>query len=192
MRGETVARNYAETLFDLARRHQRLGAFEEGIAVVATLLDENPDIRLFLETPRIADEDKKEVVRSAFEDALPQPLLSFLLITIDKRRQRLLRDIAREFRSLADEHEGRTHVEVTLAREPDGDAVAEVGRRLSAMLDTDAIPHVRVDPRILGGVVIRTGDTIYDGSLRRRLEGMRRRMQQVALPDVGELDPEGS
>lgn len=190
MRGETVARNYAETLFELARRHDALDAFEDGIGTVATLLEENPGFRRFLETPRIADEEKKEVLRTVFEDALPGPLLNFLLITVDKRRQRLLGRIAREFRSLVDEHEGRTHVEVTLARELDDAAVDDVGRRLSKMLGTEAIPHVRVDSRILGGVVIRTGDTIYDGSIRRRLEGMRRRMQEVALPEPGDLDLE--
>ena len=188
MRDETVARNYGETLFELARRHDALEAFEDGVEAVATLLDENPEVRLFLETPRIPDEEKKEVVRRVFGDALPRPLLNFLLVTVDKRRQRLLRQMAREFRALVDEHEGRTHVEVTVARELDEGAVDEVGRRLSEMLDTDAIPHVRVKPRILGGIVIRTGDTVYDGSIRRRLEGMRRRLTQVDLPEVGDLD----
>lgn len=188
MRDETVSRNYGETLFELARRHDALEAFEDGLETVATLLDENPDFRLFLETPRIGDEKKKEVVRSAFGDVFPRPLVNFLLITIDKRRQRLLGDIARQFRALVDEHEGRTHVQVTLARETDPEIVAEIGRRLSEMLDTNAIPHVRVKPEILGGIVIRTGDTVYDGSLRRRLEGMRRRLRQVELPAPGELD----
>lgn len=188
MRDETVSRNYGETLFELARRHDALEAFEDGVQTLATLLDENRDFRLFLETPRISDGEKKKVVRSAFENAVPRPLLNFLLITIDKRRQRLLPDIAREFRALVDEHEGRTHVDVTLAREMDEETVAEVGRRLSEMLDTNAIPHIRVKPEILGGIVIRTGDTVYDGSLRRRLEGMRRRLQQVELPEPGELD----
>lgn len=190
MRDATVARNYGETLFELARHHDALEDFEEGVETVATLLDENPNVRLFLETPRIADEEKKEVVRAAFGEALPRPLLNFLLITIDKRRQRLLRDMAREFRALVDEHEGRTHVEVTVARDLDADAVEEVGRRLSELLDTNAIPHVRVKPRILGGIVIRTGDTVYDGSLRRSLEGMRRRLQKVELPEAGALDVE--
>jgi len=188
VRDETVARNYAGTLFELARRHGDVTGYEEAIESVARILDENPEVRLFLETPRIADEEKKEVVRSVFGEALPRPLVNFLLITIDKRRQRLLRDIAREFRALVDEHEGRTHVEVTLAREPEEAEVADVARRLSRMLDREAVPHVRVNPRILGGIVVRTGDTVYDGSVRRRLEGMRRRLQAVALPEAGPLE----
>lgn len=188
MRDETVARNYAETLFELALGHDAVAGYEEGIESVARLLDENPNVRLFLETPRIADEEKKEVVRSVFGEALPRPLVNFLLITIDKRRQRLLREMAREFRSLVDEHEGRTHVEVTLAREPGEEEVADVARRLSRVLGREAVPHVRVKPGILGGIVVRTGDTVYDGSVRRRLEGMRRRLQAVALPEAGPLE----
>lgn len=186
MRDETVARNYADTLFELARRHHGLDAFAEGIDTVARSLDENPRFRLFLETPRIADTDKKKVVRKIFGDELPAPLVRFLLITIDKRRQRLLRAIAREYAARLDEHEGRAHVEVTLARPVDDATRALLADRLTKLLGKRAIPHVRVKPAILGGVVVRAGDTIYDGSLRRRLEGMRRQLMKAQLPAVGQ------
>jgi F-type H+-transporting ATPase subunit delta len=143
--------------------------------------------RLFLETPRIGDEKKKDVVRSVFGDVLPRPLVNFLLITIDKRRQRLLREIAREFHALVDEHMDRTHVEVTLAREVGDETVREIGRRLTDLLDKEAIPHVRVKPEILGGAIFRTGDTIFDGSVRRRLSSMRRRLYQAELPSAGDI-----
>ncbi|MDX1566439.1 MAG: ATP synthase F1 subunit delta [Longimicrobiales bacterium] len=191
MRDEIVSRNYAEALFELGKKHDLLESFQEGIEAVARLLDESPDFRLFIETPRIDAPAKKDVVRKAFGQALPKPLLNFVLITIDKRRQRLLRDIARAYQALMDEHLGRTHVEISVARELDDETINDVARKLSALLDTEAIPHVRVRPEILGGVVVRTGDRVYDGSLRRRLEGMRRRLQQADLPEAGELPVEG-
>ena len=95
MRDETIARNYAETLFELAERHEGVEAFGTGVEMVARLIDENDDFRRFLETPRIAVAQKKEVVRAAFGETLPAKLVNFLLITLDKRRQRLLRVIAR-------------------------------------------------------------------------------------------------
>lgn len=187
MRDETVSRNYAETLFELARRHEGLEVFGEAISALSRILGERADVRRFLETPRIDDEDKKDVVRKVFEERIPPALLNFLLITIDKRRQRLLRDIAREFHLLLDEHLNRIHVEVTVAREMDEEAVEEMGRRLSDLLDREAIPHLRVKPEIVGGVVFRTGDTIYDGSVRRRLNSMRRRLYEAELPEAGDL-----
>ncbi len=187
MRDETVARNYAEALFDLAERHEGVEAYGTGIELVARLIDENDDFRRFLQTPRIALAQKKAVVRRVFGETLPAKLVNFLLITLDKRRQRLLRVIAREYMSLMDQHFNRIHVEVTLARKLDGDSMQEMEKRLTAALGMTAIPHVRVKPGILGGAIVRTGDTIYDGSLRRRLEGMRRRLLKADLPRLGEV-----
>lgn len=182
MRDETVARSYASTLFALAERHEGLEAYQEGIDGVAALLDAQPRFRLFLETPRIEDADKKALLEKVFGDGMPKHLLSFLQIVVDKRRQRILRDIAREYRALVDEHHGREHVEVTVARPLDESTQRKVAERLSAVLGREAIPHVRVRPEILGGFVVRTGDTIYDASVRRRLEGLRRRLLSAELP----------
>lgn len=191
MRDRTIARNYAETLFALGERHGALEAYGDGIGGVARLLDESPEFRLFLETPRVDASAKKEVVRKAFGDALPRPLLNFLLLTIDKRRQGLLGAIAREYGDLMDGHEGRAHVEVTVARPLDDATVDTLAERLSRVLGVRAIPRVQVKPGILGGVVIRAGDTIYDGSLRRRLETMRRQLMAAELPELAGANASG-
>ena len=187
MRDETIARNYAEALFELAERHEGVEAYGTGVELVARLIDENDDFRRFLETPRIAVGQKKEVVRRVFGETLPTRLVNFLLITLDKRRQRLLRVIAREYMRLMDQHFNRVHVEVTLARQLDEKSMEEMQERLTVALGKTALPHVRVKPGILGGAIFRTGDTIYDGSLRRRLERMRRRLLKADLPRMGEV-----
>jgi F-type H+-transporting ATPase subunit delta len=182
VREGTVARNYADTLFAVAQKKGEIEAFGEGIEAVARLIDENPEFRLFLATPRIAASEKKSVLRKAFEAELPPLLLNFLLITVDKRRQRLLPFIAREYHALVDEHLGRLHVEVSVARKLDDATIGELSGRLSELLGKEAVPHVRVKPELLGGVVVRAGDTIYDGSLRRRMYNMRRRLLAADLP----------
>ena len=187
MRDETIARNYAEALFELAERHEGVEAYGTGVETVAHLIDENDDFRRFLETPRIAVAQKKAVIRRVFGKTLPVKFVDFLLITIDKRRQRLLRAIAREYMGLMDQHLNRVHVEVTLARQFDEKSMEEMEKRLTVALGKTAIPHVRVKPGILGGAIFRTGDTIYDGSLRRRLEGIRRRLLKADLPKLGEV-----
>jgi F-type H+-transporting ATPase subunit delta len=182
VRDETIALRYAETLFELAERHEGVEAYGEGIELVGRLLNDHPDFRRFLETPRINAEAKKAMVRKVFGDVLPKKLTSFLLLVIDKRRQRLLQAIALQFHLLVDEHHNRTHVEVTVARQLDDGAVAELARRLTGILGKEAILHVQVRPQVLGGVVVRTGHTIYDGSLRRRLEDLRQQMLTAKLP----------
>ena len=185
MRDETVARNYAHTLFELADRHDGVERYQEGIEVVARLLHENPTFALFLQTPRIPLNEKKKVVREAFDATLPRPLLNFLLVVLDKRRQRLLRPIAREYHDLVDRHLNRVHAEVTVARALDQPALRAVTERLTALLGRIAIPHVRVHPEILGGIVVRTGDTIYDGSVRRQLDGIRKQLLSAQLRSSG-------
>jgi F-type H+-transporting ATPase subunit delta len=180
---ETIARNYAATLFDLAQKHDGLDEFAEGMDTVVALLDQNPNFKLFLETPRIVDRDKKELLKKVFSPILPRPLLNFLLVTVDKRRQRLLAVMAEEFHTLLDEHFDRTHVTVTVARGLDAEATAELSKRLSALLGKEAIPHVRVKPAVLGGVHLKAGDTVYDGTLRRRIKQLRRQLVSAELPE---------
>ena len=182
MRDETVARNYAETLFELASRNDALQQYGDAIQVVAKLIDEDVTFRLFMETPRIDDADKKAVVKKSFGEHVPKHVVNFVLVTIDKRRQRLLRSISQQYHALLDAHMGREHVQVTVARALDDTTREVITEKLSAALGTEAIPHIRVDAGIIGGLVVRTGDTIYDGSIRRRLEGMRRLLLEADLP----------
>ena len=182
MTNETIARNYAAALFDLAQRHEGLEVFADGVDTLVGLLDQNPNFRVFLETPRIADRDKKEVLKRVFGDVLPKALLNFLQVTVDKRRQRLLGLIGEEFHGLLDEHLGRTHVIVTVVREIDSGVLEELSGKLSALLGQEAIPHLRVKPEILGGVHLKTGDTVYDGTLRRRLKQLRKQLVSAELP----------
>ena len=184
MRDETVARNYAETLFELARRNDSTQEYGDALETVAGLLEDVSRFRTFVETPRIDDEVKKSVIRKVLADRTPRHVVNFVLTTIDKRRQHLLREISQEYLLLLDDHLGREHVEVTVARPLDATTAQMVSERLSKMLGRQAIPHVRVKPEILGGLVVRTGDTIYDGSVRRRLEGLRRRLLTAGIPST--------
>ncbi len=176
MRDETVARNYAETLFELADRNDALEGYGGALETVSRVIEENKQFRLFLETPRIDDADKKDVVRRVFGDQLPKHVVNFILVTIDKRRQRILREISTQYHALLDERMGREHVQVSVARPVDDATRDMIAEKLSAALGKKAIPHIRVRPEIIGGLVVRTGDMIYDGSVRRKLDGMRRRL----------------
>lgn len=187
MREETVARSYAEALFELGSRDDRREEYGAALESVARIVAENTDARLFLETPRIDAEDKKRVLRATFSDQLPKNVLNFLLVIVDKRRQRLLREISRAYQDLLDVHLGRTHVEVTVARRFSDEDVGALSRRLSRVLGQEVVAHVRVDPNVVGGIKLRTGDTVYDGTLRRRLDRIRRSLLAAQLPEPGRL-----
>ncbi len=182
MRESTVARSYAEALFEAGERHGQLDAFTEAVDGLARLLDSEPKLRAFLDSPQVETGEKKGVLRRVLADRVPPLFLNFLMVVLDKRRQRLIREIAREYHALLDERLGRLHVQVTLAREPDEQEEREIATELSRVLDRQVIPHVQVNPEILGGIVVRYGDRVLDGSLRRRLVSLRRRLVEVELP----------
>ncbi|MBI4540622.1 MAG: ATP synthase F1 subunit delta [Gemmatimonadetes bacterium] len=182
MRIPTVARNYAETLFELGRRHDAVEAFGRALDEFVRLLGEVPGFRLFLETPRVAAQEKKRVLRAVLEGKVPKLFLHFLLVIVDKRRQRLFPGIAAAYHDLVDQHFGRERVEVLVAREIEPQLREDIADRLSALLGKTAIPEVRVRPQILGGIVVRAGHRILDGSLRRQIDELRRRMLRAPLP----------
>jgi F-type H+-transporting ATPase subunit delta len=175
MEANTIARSYAEGVYGLAKKHSLQDEFAENFAALDVVLGE-PVVRAFLESPKIGNGIKKQVLRAALGERVHELFLNFVLLTVDKRRQRLLGMIATEFRKLGDEAAGRLHVQVTLARTPTPEMVEDIRKRLSEIFNNIVIPHVTVDEKILGGIVVKQGDQIIDGSLRRRLMALRRRL----------------
>jgi F-type H+-transporting ATPase subunit delta len=88
----------------------------------------------------------------------------------------IIPQIAHEYRDLVDQVEGRVHASVTVAREADDNDRRVITQQLSRALGKDVVPHFVVNEAILGGVVVRVGDTVLDGSVRRRLSTLRSRM----------------
>lgn len=176
MRNATIARNYAETLLELARRAGDLRGWGVMISGVADAVQNDETLRRFLESPRISAEHKSAVLGRALQDRVPALMVRFLQALLRHRRQMLIPDIAREYLDLVDVQEGRLHARVTTAHEPTPADRAAIAAQLSRVFGTEVVPHVEVDASILGGLVVRVGDTVLDGSVRRRLTTLRRRM----------------
>ena len=173
MSGSAVARNYAATLFDLAAREESVERYGELISHVSALYEEESAFQRFLDTPRIALEEKKEVLRRAFEGRAPELFIRFLIVVLERRRQRVLPQIARAYHDSLDEQAGRLRAAVTLPFEPDDALKAHIVGGLEDRLGKQVVPDFRVDPEILGGLIVRVGDQLMDASLRRQLERLK-------------------
>lgn len=187
MRAPLVARNYADTLFALARTKGDEAAEEygHGLDELAGLLDREPRIRAFLETPRVDLEAKRAALRTALGGRVAPTLLHFLLVVLDKRRQGSLREIAEAYQALVDEAHGRARAEVTLAEPPDDALRSEIVAGLERRFGKQVVASWRTDRDLLGGVVVRVGDQVLDGSIRRRLGDLRGRMRRAGAPGPG-------
>jgi F-type H+-transporting ATPase subunit delta len=176
MRDSTIARNYAETLLELARRADDLDGWGRMIADVAGALETDQSLRLFLATPRVSADAKSEILAKAFQDRMPRLFVRYLQTLVKNRRQALIPQIAEEYRTLLDVVEGRVHAEVTVARDTGDGERAMIAKELSRVLGKTVIPHLTVNPAILGGLVVRVGDEVMDGSVRRRLAKLRHQL----------------
>lgn len=176
MRDSTIARNYAATLLVLAGKANDLRGWGTMLGDVAAAMEQNATLRLFLESPRVPATRKNAVLAAAFQDRMPRIMVRYLQSLVNHRRQMLIPEIAREYTDLVDEQEGRLHARVTVAREADAETQGMITQQLSRMFSKTVVPHFRVDAAILGGVVVNVGDTVLDGSVRKRLSSLRRRM----------------
>lgn len=176
MREPTIARNYAEALFELGERTGETRRFADLMEGLAGVIAADPHIRAFLATPRIRKARKQAFFRRALAGRGPDAFFRFLDAVVKRDRLAMLPAIAHQYAALVDEKFNRVHAGITVAREPDRDLQETVRRRLTDVMGKDVIPHFRADPSILGGLIVRLGDRIMDGSLRRRMMVLKQRM----------------
>jgi len=176
MNAERIGRNYAETLLTLARKSGDIEQWGALIDAISVGMREDHTLKTFLESPKLSASHKIEILEKALGGGVPPLFLRFLEIVINKRRQMLIPEIASEYRNLIDESENRVHANVTVAREPSEAEQDALARQLSRLLGKKVVPHISLNPAILGGVIVKVGDTVMDGSVRRRLAVLRQRM----------------
>jgi F-type H+-transporting ATPase subunit delta len=175
-----VARNYAETFLALADRSNDAEAWIALLGEVASLYRDVPDFRALLETPRISEEEKQAALREVLGGRYPELFVRFMLVVLQKRRQSMLPDMESAARELLDERTGRVTAAVTLSIEVDAELRQEIEAALGRVLGRQVSADFRLDRRLLGGMVVRVKDQVMDGSLRRRMQLMRRTLIEEA------------
>jgi F-type H+-transporting ATPase subunit delta len=176
MKSVTIARNYAEALFEAADARGQTERYGEFIDAVAGAVQSEPRIAVALDSPRVAKAAKAEILRTALAGLLPDEFVRFLEAVVRRGRQGLLGEIAVEYQGLLDTKLNRVHAGVTVAKDLDERLEQDIVGRLARTLGKEVRAHFQTDEAILGGVVVRVGDRVFDGSLRRRLTALRRRL----------------
>ena len=140
-------------------------------------LEGSRELVLFFESPVISREKKASVIRSLFE-ARVQPLtLRFLTMLVEKRRENLFADVVGSYRRLRDDQQGVAHVRARVAKAMDEAEQQSLIVSIEKMIDKQVRLDVEVDSTLLGGLVVRIGDTVYDGSFVNQLHTLRERLE---------------
>jgi F-type H+-transporting ATPase subunit delta len=175
LRSETIARNYAETLFELGERDGNTERYADLLDAVAAAIEQTPRVQAVLMSPKVPKSEKARILAGALQET-PREFVLFLQAMIKRGRQQLLREVATEYLGLLDEKLDRVRAGVTLARTPDERLKRAIQDALSRQLGKQVIPAFTVDPEILGGTIVRVGERVLDGSVRRRMTKLRRQL----------------
>jgi F-type H+-transporting ATPase subunit delta len=178
MKSVTIARNYAEALF-LAAEAQKGDAVEHYgrlMDAMAGAMQADERIAVALESPRVSKVAKAALLERALGDLAPAEFVRFLQAVVRRGRQGLFGEIAQQYQGFVDVKLNRVHAGIVLARDPDSALEHQIVARLSETIGKAVRAHFRTDPGIVGGMVVRIGDRVFDGSLRRKLATLRRRM----------------
>ncbi len=171
---EHLGKIYAKGLLGAAEAQGATDRVMEQLdSLIDDVLDQLPDLEQLLASPRIPLEDKYAIIDKAFAATMTKLLLHFLKVTARHGRLDCLRQIRMAARQLYNQLRGRVEVTVETARELDQQVRSQIENHLTASLGRQVELCCNVNPSLLGGLVVRVGDTVYDGSLSQRLEKMR-------------------
>ncbi len=176
---EEIAEVYARSLFEVAKEHDVLDRVHDEIAQFAEALDRDRDLQVFLFSPYFSSEEKKRGVTSIVSDA-DERVVNFLELLAERHRMPALFRIKREFDALWADENQLLPVTVTSAVALDSGLVDEIGKRIEEQTGRTVELSSNVDPDVLGVLMVRVGNMVLDGTVRNRLERLRKQVAKAA------------
>jgi F-type H+-transporting ATPase subunit delta len=173
-RSTVRALRFAEAAFGVARDTDQLDAWLDALEQASVVMT-NASAGLYLSSPVVPPDRKRAALRELLP-SVPETVYNFLSILAHRNQLDLIPEILRVFRRLVNEHRGIEVATVTTAIPIDAAQQAAIAQRLGQRLGKTVVLETRIDPAILGGVVAQVGDDVIDGSVRGRLERLRRRL----------------
>jgi F-type H+-transporting ATPase subunit delta len=176
---EELAQVYARSVFEVAREQGSLDELREQIGQFADAVNENRELAVFFFSPYFSTKEKQEALGRILDGASPI-LMNFLSLLIENHRMPVIFRIRQEYERLWQEENRMLPVQITSAIALDDATTASLGETIGERAGRKVTLATIVDPDILGGVIVRVGNSILDASIRNRLEQLRRHVAQGA------------
>jgi F-type H+-transporting ATPase subunit delta len=181
---QAIARTYADAFLDAAQAGGTDAALEELGSFVDDVLLKVPGLREVFDSLVISRDDKIRLIDRVVAPRASEIVTNFLRVLARHGRLDLLPGILSEARVRYETRQGRRRVQLISARPLDSQAEGRIRQRLAESLPFEPILETRVDPSLIGGIVIRVGDTVYDSSLAMRIRQLRERLKQRSLHEI--------
>jgi len=174
---EIVANRYAKALFEVAEERDSIDAIESQLHSVAEGLYEHEDLRRVLMHPQVSSDNKKELVNKLFEKQAGVEVLNLLKLLIDRKREAIIDEVLEAYTHMANKKRGILDVTITTAAALDEQEKKDFAERLGKALDKKLSIHANVDKAIIGGILLRIGDRLFDGSIAGKLAGFKQEIK---------------
>ena len=175
---EEIAAVYARSLFEVAKEQDKLDTIREQLGAFADALDETRELQVFFFSPYFSTTEKQDGLDRAVSDADPT-LINFLKLLIENHRTPVIFRVRRGFDELWLHENKRLPVQITSAIELDKATVSQIGDRIAEQTGQKIDITSTVDSDILGGLVVRVGNSILDASIRNRLDQLRKQVARA-------------
>ena len=169
MRDRKVATRYAEALLISAKAEGVLLEVAESFAAVMEITADNRDLLIFMHSPQVRTEEKKELLKTVFGAKVETVLLNFFYLLVDRNRIENVQDIGEVFADLVEQDQNIVRALVTTAIALPDDLAASLKTKLVAYTGADVILEKKTDPAVLGGVCVKIGNRVLDGTVRTNL-----------------------
>jgi F-type H+-transporting ATPase subunit delta len=172
---EEIAVVYARSLFEVAKDQDKLDVVRDQLGAFADALSSTRELQVFFFSPYFSTQEKEDGLERAVTDADPV-VLNFLRLLIEKHRMPVLFRIRSNYDRMWEDENRLLPVEITSAVELDDAVVRQLGDRIGEQTGRKVELSSRVEPAILGGIVVQVGNSVLDASVRNRLEQLRRQV----------------
>lgn len=188
MNNKTVAKRYAQALLQIAQEKEAIDLYEKEINDFLASINADQHLNHIWFSERIMTGDKKQVVEQLFKNKLSPIIVNLLMVLVDKNRESFLPDIFAEYKKLADISRNIIDAQVRSAVALTDKDFNELVAKLSAMSGKNVRLQVVVDPSLIGGLVVKIGDKVIDGSVVKRLAIMKKNLKNIQFSKIGVRD----
>ncbi len=170
------ANAYAASLLELATEQKQAEQIGQELQAVRQIVGDNRTFSLYLSDPGISSTERGETLKRVFGGKVSQLLSNFLGVLNEKSRIGSIQQIADAYDDLLGEQLGKIEVDVTVATKLPPDQLEEVRKRVGTALKKDAVVHQYVDESIIGGIILRVQDKLFDASIKTQLKAMKQQL----------------
>lgn len=183
-----LAAKYAQAIYELAAQKDMLDAVEKQLLLVENTIASYNDLAILLYHPQVLPQVKKETIRKIFGQDITDFVLNFLLLLLDKRRESALPAIIQEYVKLANQARNIVKAEVTTALPLAENQHSALVNKLSMVTGKKVVLTTQLDPSIIGGMIIKMGDKLIDGSVVRQLATLKNALLNNEVTGIGVTD----